>query len=144
MIIREVTLVPSRPASGLSLTEKVMARVGGSIGSAWIATLTSGAQIVSATVVSVSPAMAMMSPAMASSTGRRSRPRKASSFERRACSMIWPSRPIDFKGMLSARRAAEDAAGQHAAEIGIGFERRRQHGEGRVGFGFRRRHVARG
>ena len=32
MIMREVTLVPSRPASGLSLTEKVIASVGGSIG----------------------------------------------------------------------------------------------------------------
>ena len=30
--MRLVTLSPSRPASGLSLTEKVMARVGGSIG----------------------------------------------------------------------------------------------------------------
>ena len=49
--MREVTLVPSRPASGLSLTEKVIARVGGSIGSAAAASVTSGAQIVSATVV---------------------------------------------------------------------------------------------
>jgi len=32
--MRDVTLVPSRPASGLSLTEKVIASVGGSIGSA--------------------------------------------------------------------------------------------------------------
>ena len=31
-IIREVTLSPSRPASGESLIEKVMAKVGGSIG----------------------------------------------------------------------------------------------------------------
>ena len=73
--MREVTLVPSRPASGLSLTEKVIARVGGSIGSAGSASVTSGAQIVSATVVSASPATAMMSPACASSIGRRSSPR---------------------------------------------------------------------
>lgn len=32
--MREVTLSPSRPANGESLTEKVMARVGGSIGCA--------------------------------------------------------------------------------------------------------------
>ena len=63
-ITREVTLSPSRPASGQSLTEKVIARVGGSIGSAGERRRsTSGAQIVSATVVSASPATAMMSPA---------------------------------------------------------------------------------
>ncbi len=49
--MREVTLVPSRPASGLSLTENVIAKVGGSIGSAASGVVTSGAQIVSATVV---------------------------------------------------------------------------------------------
>ena len=73
--MREVTLLPSRPASGLSLTEKVIARVGGSIGSAGRGVMTSGAQIVSATVVWPSPATAMMSPARASSIGRRSSPR---------------------------------------------------------------------
>ena len=66
---REVTLSPSRPASGLSLTEKFIARVGGSIGSDGSASVTSGAQIVSATVVSARPATAMMSPARASSVG---------------------------------------------------------------------------
>jgi len=50
-IMRDVTLVPSRPASGLSLTENVIASVGGSIGSAASGIVTSGAQIVSATVV---------------------------------------------------------------------------------------------
>ena len=50
-IMRDVTLVPSRPASGLSLTEKVIANVGGSIGSAASGVVTSGEQIVSATVV---------------------------------------------------------------------------------------------
>ena len=51
------------------MTEKVIDRVGGSIGSAGNASVTSGAQIVSATVVSASPATAMMSPALASSVG---------------------------------------------------------------------------
>ena len=73
--MRDVTLLPSRPASGLSLTEKVIAKVGGSIGSAASGVVTSGAQIVSATVVCASPATAMMSPARASSIGRLSSPR---------------------------------------------------------------------
>ncbi len=100
-ITREVTFAPSRPASGLSLTEKVIARVGGSIGSAASGAVTSGAQIVSATVVSASPATAMMSPACASSIGRRSSPRNACNLVSRACSTTWPSRPSDLTGMLT-------------------------------------------
>ena len=78
--MRPVTLLPSVPASGESLTRKVMASVGGSIGCAWIGTSIVGSQMVWATVASGSPAMATMSPASASSTGTRSRPRKASTL----------------------------------------------------------------
>jgi len=83
------------------LTEKVIAKVGGSIGSAGSGLATSGAQIVSATVVRVRPATAMMSPAWASSIGRRSSPRNACSLVSRACSTRRPSRASDFTGMLS-------------------------------------------
>ena len=74
-IMREVTLSPSRPASGESLIEKVMAKVGGSIGCALIDWLTSSAQMVSATVPLTMPATATMSPAWASSRATRSKPR---------------------------------------------------------------------
>ena len=60
---RLVTLSPSVPASGESLTRKVIERVGGSIGWAVSGSVTSGAQKVSATVPWVRPAMATMSPA---------------------------------------------------------------------------------
>jgi hypothetical protein len=88
------------------LTENVIARVGGSIGSAGNAADTSGAQIVSATVVNVIPATAMISPARASSIGRRSSPRYAKSLVSRACSIVPPSRLSDFTGML--RRATPE------------------------------------
>ena len=68
-IMRPVTLVPSVPASGESLTRNVIASVGGSIGCAGIGVSTAGSQMVWATVASGSPASATMSPASASSTG---------------------------------------------------------------------------
>jgi hypothetical protein len=59
------------------LTETVIEIVGGSIGWAGIASVISGAQMVSATVALERPAMATMSPASALSIGWRFRPRKA-------------------------------------------------------------------
>ena len=44
---------------------------------------------------------------------------------------------------VQPRRAGVDAAGEHAAEIGIVFEDRRQHGERRGGVALGQRHVAR-
>ena len=61
--MRPVTLSPSVPASGESLTRNVIARVGGSIGCAGSGVSTDGSQIVIATVASGSPAIATMSPA---------------------------------------------------------------------------------
>ena len=55
--MRLVTLSPSVPASGESLTRKVMESVGGSIGWAGSGSVTSGAQMVCATVALGSPAM---------------------------------------------------------------------------------------
>ena len=60
---REVTLSPSVPANGLSLTMKDMVTVGGSIGCAFMASETAGSQKVSATVPLERPAIATMSPA---------------------------------------------------------------------------------
>ena len=87
---RLVTLSPSVPASGESLTRNCMVTVGGSIGWAGSGPSTLGSQKVSATVPLTMPAMATMSPASASSTGMRSRPRKPSTLETRPCSIIAP------------------------------------------------------
>jgi len=57
-----------------------------------IGVVTSGWQMVSATFACVRPAMATISPALASSTGWRSRPRKASTFVMRPFSRTLPSR----------------------------------------------------
>src|ERR1700737_2026263 len=96
-IMREVTLVPSRPASGLSLTEKVIARVGGSIGSAWMATLTSGAQIEAAESEQLGEAALLDDAAVAADRLQRH---------------------------VDARRAGMDAPGQHAADIGVALQGR--------------------
>ena len=66
---RLVTLSPSVPASGESLTRKDMVTVGGSIGCAGSGSVIEGSQNVSATVPFCSPAIATMSPACASSIG---------------------------------------------------------------------------
>src|SRR6516164_2269012 len=91
-ITRLCTLSPSVPASGESLMRKVIAKVGGSMGCAGSGSVTSGAQIVCDTVASGSPAIATMSPADASSTPVRSRPRKASTLVTRLCSISCPLR----------------------------------------------------
>ena len=88
---RLVTLSPSVPASGESLTRKDMATVGGSIGWACSGSVTSSAQKVSATLPLLRPAMATMSPASPHSIGWRSMPRKARIFETRPCSIRLPS-----------------------------------------------------
>ena len=74
------------------MTEKVMDSVGGSTGLAVTGWITSGSQMVSATVVRSSPAMATMSPASARSTAVRSSPRKASTLVTRVVSTRLPSR----------------------------------------------------
>ena len=89
-IMREVTLSPSRPASGLSFTVNAMESVGGSIGCAFNGISTSGAQIVSATVPIERPAIAIMSPAIASSIGARSSPSKDINFVARPVSTTSP------------------------------------------------------
>ena len=87
---RLCTLSPSVPASGESLTRKVIDRVGGSIGWACSGSLTSGAHSVSATLKLGRPAMATMSPASATSIGVRSMPRKARILETRPVSTSLP------------------------------------------------------
>ena len=99
-ISRDVSLVPERPASGESLTAKIMASVGGSTGWAGSAASTAGSHSVSATLASPKPAMATMSPARASSIGWRSSPRKARSLVTRVRSTTAPSRSSAFTPML--------------------------------------------
>ena len=90
-IMRLVTLSPSVPASGELLTMNDIETVGGSIGCASSGVSTEGSQKVSATVPLVRPAMATMSPASASSSGVRSRPRKARILVMRPLSISLPS-----------------------------------------------------
>ncbi len=86
-----MTFLPSRPANGPSLILNVMESVGGSIGVAASGPGRSIEPIVSGTVASVSPATAMMSPALTSSTATRSSPRNESSFVSRPVSTTLPS-----------------------------------------------------
>ena len=118
---------------------KVIESVGGSIGWARNGVSTDGSHSVSATVAWVMPAMATMSPASAWSTPVRSRPRKASTFVTRAFSISSPSRLIAFIVWLGLS-CPRDAAGEDAAEVGVGLERGRQHAE-RPLLDRRRRHV---
>ena len=71
---REVTNLPSLPAKGESLTEKVISRVGALIFTKGNASTQSGTQMVSPMVMSGMPLMAMMLPAVDSVTGFRARP----------------------------------------------------------------------
>ena len=73
-IWREVTNLPSRPAKGLSLTEKVISRVGAPILTKGSASAAPRAQTVSPMVTSPMPLMAMMLPAPAVVTGTRLSP----------------------------------------------------------------------
>ena len=73
-IWREVTNLPSRPAKGLSLTEKVISTVGALIFTKARGSAKPFAQMVSPMVTSPMPLMAMMLPAEASVTGTRLRP----------------------------------------------------------------------
>ena len=126
---RLVTLSPSVPASGLSLTEKVIDRVGGSIGCACSGSTSSGLHSVSATLNFSRPAMATMSPATASSIGARSMPRKARICDTRPFSTMSPSPVEHLDRRVGLDRAGEHPAGDDAAEIGIGLEQGAEHAE---------------
>ena len=73
-MFRLVTYRPSRPAKGLSLTEKVISMVGADIFTKGRGSGVSGSQIVSPMVMSDMPDMAMMLPAVDSVTGTRVSP----------------------------------------------------------------------
>ena len=75
LILRVVTYLPSRPANGESLTWKVMLIVGSSTDRGVIASTFSGSQIVSEILSLSMPEIQTISPAAASSTSIRSRPR---------------------------------------------------------------------
>ena len=78
--------------------------VEGSIGCAGSAWTTAGSQSVSATVALVKPASATMSPASASSTGSRSRPRKPRILVTRVVSISSPSRERALSVAFAFRR----------------------------------------
>ena len=126
---RLCTLSPSVPASGESLMRKVIARVGGSIGCAGSGSVTSGAQIVCDTVASGSPAMrddvagggfldaGALEPAKGQHLG------DAALLDQVAVAV----EHLDH--LVRLDRAGADAAGDDAAEIGIGLEDGAEHAE---------------
>ena len=81
--------------------------------------------------------MAMMSPANASSIGRRSRPRKAEQLgqPRLLDDLAVAGHRLDRH--VHPRDSGVDAPGQHPAEIGIVLERRAEHRERLVEIGSR-------
>ena len=95
------------------------------------------------TVASGRPAMATMSPAKASSIGVRSRPRKASTLVTRPCSIELAVAVEHLDRLVRLDRARGDAAGDDAAEIGIGLEDGAEHAERPVLDRRRRRRGAR-
>ena len=76
------------------------------------------------TVATVRPASEMMSPALASSTGTRSSPRKAMIFDARPVSTTLPSLSSAWIGWLTLTVPDCDAAGQDAAEEVVAVEQR--------------------
>ena len=126
---RLCTLSPSVPASGESLMRKVMAKVGGSIGCAGAARSLPARRACATTVASGRPAMETMSPANASSIGVRSRPRKASTLVTRPSSISVAVAVEHLDRLVRLDRAGGDAAGDDAAEIGIGLEDGAEHAE---------------
>ena len=124
------TLSPSVPASGESLMRKVMTSVGGSIGCAGSGSTTSGAQSVCDD--GAPPAgrrWRRCRRRSASSIGTRSRPRKARTLVTRPSSISSPLRIEHLDRLVGLHRAREDAAGDDAAEIGIGLQDGAEHAE---------------
>ena len=106
-----------------------MDSVGGSIGWACRASVTSGTQSVSATLNLDRPAMATMSPASATSIGVRSMPRNARILETRPVSITAPLLSSTLTRLVRLDRARLDPARDEPAEIGIGLEQRAEHAE---------------
>ena len=115
--------------------------VGGSIGCAGSGVSTEGSQKVSATVPLVSPAMATMSPAPASSSGVRSMPRKAENLGQASLLDHLAVGGEHFYRLVRLDAAGGDAAGDDAAEIGVGLQDGADHTE-RPFLDGRRRDVA--
>jgi hypothetical protein len=125
---RDWTLSPSRPARGLSLTETVIEMVGGSIGWAGRASVTSMAHRVSATVAFDRPAMATMSPASEpSSTGLTL---QAAEGQHLGDAAAFDFLAVAVQGVdrhAGNGLAALDTAGQHATQEGVAFDQHAQH-----------------
>ena len=97
-IILDVSFFPSCPFNGESFIENTIDKVGGSIGMDFIGERTFVEAIVSATVATCKPAMAIISPHCALSTGIFFNPSNDRSFVRRDRSIIFPSALIAWTG----------------------------------------------
>ena len=120
--MRPVTLSPSVPASGESLTRNVIASVGGSIGCAGIGVSTDGSQIVIGDGRVRQPgdgddvAGFRLVDRYAFKTAERQHLGDAAGLDQLAVVVEHLDR------LVGLHRAGGDAAGDDAAEIGIGFE----------------------
>ena len=124
-ITRLVTLSPSVPASGLSLTEIVIARVGGSIGCACSGSSTSSAaeRVGDGGLLQPGDGDDVARFGLARSACARCRGRREFSMTR-PCSTTLPSAVQHLDRRVGLDRAGYDAAGDDAAQIWIGFQHR--------------------
>ena len=126
---RLVTLSPSVPASGLSLTENVIDSVGGSIGWAVSGSTSSRLQRVSATLNFSRPATATMSPAIGLLDRRALDAAKGEDSRHPALLDRVPVAVEHLGGRVGPDRAGEHAPRDDAPEIGIGLEQSAEHAE---------------
>ncbi len=97
----DVTFLPSRPASGESLTDIVTDIVGGSIGVDSSGFVTEGEHIVSDTAALLKPAIQIISPALTFSTATLEVPSNFNNFVNLPVSINLPSKLIAFTVSLT-------------------------------------------
>ena len=124
-----MTLSPSVPASGESLTRNIIASVGGSIGCAGSGSVTSGAQMVWATVASGNPAIDDDVSGIAL-VDRHALEAAEGEHLGGAALLDQPAVAVDhLHRLIRFDRAGRDSPGDDASEIGVGLEDRAEHAE---------------
>ena len=124
------------------MTEKLIASVGGSIFWAWSGSVTLGSTIELETVALVRPAIATMSPALASSTGD---PLEAAKGHDLGGAALLDDIALVVQRLdrhVDGELAAGDAPGQHAADEIVAVEQGDEHLERTVRIAVGRRDVA--
>jgi hypothetical protein len=140
LMLRDVTHLPSRPAKGEVLTEKIMEIVGSSMRSAGSGAGFSAEVTVSPMPMPSTPASATISPQRALSASTRRRPSNEYSFVI-FVGCIVPSRLAIHHLVADLDAAREDAADAQASQVVAVVQVRDQELEGALGRAGRRRHV---